>query len=171
MLICQCRADCAAFYWFKEKCHYLWRYPFLFVCLSVFVSLWYLHVVYNRYWHFFFCFPFLCLGFPNEPAADIALKTVKRWIEDNPDKVGHACMIHVVDLRSLPHLWSNRLFLTFADLLWPEMIGPQQKHWTPIVMRLCFRQTSYPPALLGLHAYQIKSQSVSNRVLNGLLTV
>uniref|UniRef100_A0A3Q4H950 Mono-ADP ribosylhydrolase 2 n=1 Tax=Neolamprologus brichardi TaxID=32507 RepID=A0A3Q4H950_NEOBR len=43
-------------------------------------------------------------GFPNEPAADIALKTVKRWIEDNPDKVGHACMIHVVDLRSLPHL-------------------------------------------------------------------
>lgn len=119
----------------------------------------------------FFCFPFLCLGFPNEPAADIALKTVKRWIEDNPDKVGHACMIHVVDLRSLPHLWSNRLFLTFADLLWPEMIGPQQKHWTPIVMRLCFRQTSYPPALLGLHAYQIKSQSVSNRVLNGLLTV
>uniref|UniRef100_A0A3Q3VS38 Macro domain-containing protein n=1 Tax=Mola mola TaxID=94237 RepID=A0A3Q3VS38_MOLML len=27
--------------------------------------------------------------FPNEPAAEIALNTVKSWIEDNPDKVGH----------------------------------------------------------------------------------
>lgn len=27
-------------------------------------------------------------GFPNEPAADIALNTVKRWIKENPDKVG-----------------------------------------------------------------------------------
>uniref|UniRef100_A0A673BMM4 Mono-ADP ribosylhydrolase 2 n=1 Tax=Sphaeramia orbicularis TaxID=375764 RepID=A0A673BMM4_9TELE len=26
-------------------------------------------------------------GFPNEPAADIALNTVKSWIEENPDKV------------------------------------------------------------------------------------
>ncbi|GLD68565.1 O-acetyl-ADP-ribose deacetylase MACROD2 isoform X1, partial [Lates japonicus] len=25
-------------------------------------------------------------GFPNEPAADIALNTVKSWIEENPDK-------------------------------------------------------------------------------------
>ncbi|KAI4813300.1 hypothetical protein KUCAC02_024633, partial [Chaenocephalus aceratus] len=24
-------------------------------------------------------------GFPNEPAADIALKTVKSWIDENPD--------------------------------------------------------------------------------------
>lgn len=29
-------------------------------------------------------------GFPNEPAAEIALNTVKSWIEENPDKVGHA---------------------------------------------------------------------------------
>uniref|UniRef100_A0A672JHN4 Mono-ADP ribosylhydrolase 2 n=1 Tax=Salarias fasciatus TaxID=181472 RepID=A0A672JHN4_SALFA len=27
-------------------------------------------------------------GFPNEPAAEIALTTVKKWIEENPDKVG-----------------------------------------------------------------------------------
>lgn len=26
-------------------------------------------------------------GFPNEPAAEIALNTVKRWIEENPDKI------------------------------------------------------------------------------------
>ncbi|KAM6922758.1 ADP-ribose glycohydrolase MACROD2 isoform 2-T2 [Lycodopsis pacificus] len=26
-------------------------------------------------------------GFPNEPAADIALNTVKSWIEENPDKI------------------------------------------------------------------------------------
>ncbi|KAF3708386.1 O-acetyl-ADP-ribose deacetylase MACROD2 [Channa argus] len=25
-------------------------------------------------------------GFPNEPAAEIALNTVKSWIEENPDK-------------------------------------------------------------------------------------
>ncbi|KAI9519954.1 hypothetical protein NQZ68_022981 [Dissostichus eleginoides] len=24
-------------------------------------------------------------GFPNEPAADIALKTVKSWVDENPD--------------------------------------------------------------------------------------
>lgn len=29
-------------------------------------------------------------GFPNEPAAEIALNTVKSWIEENPDQVGHA---------------------------------------------------------------------------------
>jgi len=38
---------------------------------------------------------FLSSGFPNEPAADIALTTVKRWIEENPDKVGHASIMHV----------------------------------------------------------------------------
>ncbi|KAF6723721.1 O-acetyl-ADP-ribose deacetylase MACROD2, partial [Oryzias melastigma] len=26
-------------------------------------------------------------GFPNDPAADIALKTVKEWIQQNPDKI------------------------------------------------------------------------------------
>lgn len=35
------------------------------------------------------------LGFPNEPAADIALNTVKNWIEENPDKVGRAWVMHV----------------------------------------------------------------------------
>ncbi|KAL7877017.1 hypothetical protein SRHO_G00036600, partial [Serrasalmus rhombeus] len=27
-------------------------------------------------------------GFPNEPAADIALKTVRDWVEENKDEVG-----------------------------------------------------------------------------------
>lgn len=35
------------------------------------------------------------LGFPNEPAADIALNTVKSWIEENPDKVGHVRVMHI----------------------------------------------------------------------------
>lgn len=38
---------------------------------------------------------FSLLGFPNEPAADIALNTVKSWIEENPDKVGHAMVMHI----------------------------------------------------------------------------
>lgn len=29
----------------------------------------------------------LSSGYPNEPAADVALNTVKKWIEENPDKV------------------------------------------------------------------------------------
>lgn len=37
-----------------------------------------------------FFFPLSFQGFPNEPAAEIALNTVKSWIEENPDKVGHA---------------------------------------------------------------------------------
>lgn len=38
-----------------------------------------------------FFFPLLSFqGFPNEPAAEIALNTVKDWIEENPDKVGRA---------------------------------------------------------------------------------
>lgn len=38
--------------------------------------------------------PFLP-GFPNEPAAEIALNTVKSWIDENPDKVGHARRMHI----------------------------------------------------------------------------
>lgn len=38
--------------------------------------------------------PLSLLGFPNEPAAEIALNTVKSWIEENPDKVGHARVMH-----------------------------------------------------------------------------
>lgn len=53
------------------------------------------HVGYNWHWRcFFFLLPFLP-GFPNEPAAEIALHTVKSWIEENPDKVGHARRMHI----------------------------------------------------------------------------
>lgn len=38
---------------------------------------------------FFFFLPSALQGFPNDPAADIALNTVKKWIKENPDKVGH----------------------------------------------------------------------------------
>lgn len=34
-------------------------------------------------------------GFPNEPAADIALNTVKKWIKENPDKVGQVWVMHI----------------------------------------------------------------------------
>lgn len=34
-------------------------------------------------------------GFPNEPAADIALNTVKRWIKENPDKVGQVWAMQI----------------------------------------------------------------------------
>lgn len=34
-------------------------------------------------------------GFPNEPAADIALNTVKRWIKENPDKVGQVWVMQI----------------------------------------------------------------------------
>lgn len=43
---------------------------------------------------FLLLLPFLP-GFPNEPAAEIALNTVKSWIEENPDKVGHARRMHI----------------------------------------------------------------------------
>lgn len=42
---------------------------------------------------YFFAFFSSSLGFPNDPAADIALKTVKRWIEENADKVRHVRVI------------------------------------------------------------------------------
>lgn len=42
-----------------------------------------------------FSFPLSLLGFPNEPAAEIALNTVKSWIEENPDKVGNSRVMHV----------------------------------------------------------------------------
>lgn len=34
-------------------------------------------------------------GYPNEPAADIALGTVKKWIEENSDKVQHIAGLKV----------------------------------------------------------------------------
>lgn len=40
-------------------------------------------------WHEFNTeFSFISTGFPNDPAAEIALKTVKGWIEKNKDEVG-----------------------------------------------------------------------------------
>lgn len=44
-------------------------------------------------------FFFTLLGFPNEPAAEIALNTVKSWIEENHDKVGYARVIHIQNKR------------------------------------------------------------------------
>lgn len=34
-------------------------------------------------------------GFPNEPAAEIALNTVKKWIKENPDKVGQVWVTQI----------------------------------------------------------------------------
>lgn len=45
---------------------------------------------YASLWHDFKTesFSFLSAGFPNEPAAEIALKTVRDWILSNQDEVG-----------------------------------------------------------------------------------
>ena len=50
----------------------------------------------------FFFFPLI--GFPNEPAAEIALNTVKSWIEENPDKVGYARVVHIQNKRIVGQL-------------------------------------------------------------------
>lgn len=95
------KQPCPVFHWFRRNmvtCRDItWS-----VCssISLLVSFYTLllldsHVGYNWHWRcFFFLLPFLP-GFPNEPAAEIALNTVKSWIEENPDKVGHARRMHI----------------------------------------------------------------------------
>lgn len=90
-LIYQRQAACAAFHWFRRNavtcgdiglsvCS-----PVCF-CLPLASACW-IQLVLTLF--------FSLLGFPNEPAADIALNTVKSWIEENPDKVGHARVMHI----------------------------------------------------------------------------
>ncbi|XP_069546239.1 ADP-ribose glycohydrolase MACROD2 isoform X2 [Brachyistius frenatus] len=52
-------------------------------------------------------------GFPNEPAADIALNTVKRWIEENPDKITR--VIFCVFLETDFAIYKKKMSVIFQD--------------------------------------------------------
>lgn len=91
-LIYQRQAACAVFHWFRKNA-VTCRDISLSVCLPVWfcihpVSACLMQLALTLFYS-------SLLGFPNEPAADIALNTVKCWIEQNPDKVGHARAMHI----------------------------------------------------------------------------
>ncbi|XP_054874409.1 ADP-ribose glycohydrolase MACROD2 isoform X1 [Amphiprion ocellaris] len=52
-------------------------------------------------------------GFPNEPAADIALNTVKSWIEENPDKITR--VIFCVFLETDFAIYKKKMAVMFQD--------------------------------------------------------
>ncbi|XP_032396413.1 ADP-ribose glycohydrolase MACROD2 isoform X4 [Etheostoma spectabile] len=52
-------------------------------------------------------------GFPNEPAADIALNTVKNWIEQNPDKITR--VIFCVFLETDFAIYKKNMSVIFQD--------------------------------------------------------
>ncbi|XP_053189690.1 ADP-ribose glycohydrolase MACROD2 isoform X2 [Scomber japonicus] len=52
-------------------------------------------------------------GFPNEPAADIALNTVKNWIEENPDKITR--VIFCVFLETDFAIYKKKMSVIFQD--------------------------------------------------------
>ncbi|XP_041865982.1 ADP-ribose glycohydrolase MACROD2 isoform X3 [Melanotaenia boesemani] len=52
-------------------------------------------------------------GFPNEPAADIALSTVKNWIEKNPDKITR--VIFCVFLETDFGIYKKKMSVIFQD--------------------------------------------------------
>lgn len=52
-------------------------------------------------------------GFPNEPAADIALNTVKSWIEENPDKITR--VIFCVFLETDFAIYKKKMSVIFQD--------------------------------------------------------
>lgn len=52
-------------------------------------------------------------GYPNEPAADIALNTVKEWIEENPDKITR--VIFCVFLETDFTIYKKKMAIIFQD--------------------------------------------------------
>ncbi|CAJ1067722.1 ADP-ribose glycohydrolase MACROD2 isoform X4 [Xyrichtys novacula] len=52
-------------------------------------------------------------GFPNEPAAEIALNTVKSWIEENPDKITR--VIFCVFLETDFNIYKKKMSVIFQD--------------------------------------------------------
>ncbi|XP_075875020.1 ADP-ribose glycohydrolase MACROD2 isoform X5 [Nelusetta ayraudi] len=52
-------------------------------------------------------------GFPNEPAAEIALNTVKSWIEENPDKITR--VIFCVFLETDFVIYKKKMSVMFQD--------------------------------------------------------
>uniref|UniRef100_A0A8C5NGS9 Macro domain-containing protein n=1 Tax=Gouania willdenowi TaxID=441366 RepID=A0A8C5NGS9_GOUWI len=66
---------------------------------------------YLRRYHFIY---FSFLGFPNEPAADIALNTVKNWIEENPDKIKR--VIFCVFLETDFNIYKKKMSVIFQGM-------------------------------------------------------
>ncbi|XP_017268481.1 ADP-ribose glycohydrolase MACROD2 isoform X2 [Kryptolebias marmoratus] len=52
-------------------------------------------------------------GYPNEPAADVALNTVKKWIEENPDKITR--VIFCVFLETDFAIYKKKMSVIFQD--------------------------------------------------------
>ncbi|XP_037534191.1 ADP-ribose glycohydrolase MACROD2 [Nematolebias whitei] len=52
-------------------------------------------------------------GYPNEPAADVALNTVKKWIEDNPDEITR--VIFCVFLETDFAIYKKKMAVVFQD--------------------------------------------------------
>lgn len=63
-------------------------------------------------------------GFPNEPAAEIALNTVKSWIEENPDKV--ARVIFCVFLETDFVIYKKKMSVMFQDTTPPKSTGQEE---------------------------------------------
>ncbi|XP_020777059.1 ADP-ribose glycohydrolase MACROD2 isoform X1 [Boleophthalmus pectinirostris] len=61
-------------------------------------------------------------GFPNEPAADIALNTVKNWIEQNPDKITR--VIFCVFLETDFNIYKKKMAVVFQD---NDMEAPEEQ--------------------------------------------
>ncbi|XP_053291625.1 ADP-ribose glycohydrolase MACROD2 isoform X4 [Pleuronectes platessa] len=57
-------------------------------------------------------------GFPNEPAAEIALNTVKSWIEENPDKITQ--IIFCVFLETDFNIYKKKMSVMFQDATPPS---------------------------------------------------
>lgn len=57
-------------------------------------------------------------GFPNEPAAEIALNTVKSWIEENPDKITR--VIFCVFLETDFVIYKKKMSVMFQDAAAPK---------------------------------------------------
>ncbi|XP_068183422.1 ADP-ribose glycohydrolase MACROD2 isoform X2 [Antennarius striatus] len=68
-------------------------------------------------------------GFPNEPAAEIALKTVKSWIEQNPDKMTR--VIFCVFLETDFAIYKTKMSVIFQDTDMEVTEEPLQGDNTP----------------------------------------
>uniref|UniRef100_A0A673BP14 Mono-ADP ribosylhydrolase 2 n=1 Tax=Sphaeramia orbicularis TaxID=375764 RepID=A0A673BP14_9TELE len=93
-------------------------------------------------------------GFPNEPAADIALNTVKSWIEENPDKVRR---VRVLCMFKRSSCQSGQLSIC-SGMVYDWTSTETQNTYSHAS---CIRQTSDPPASLD-QPFSLWSACISN---------
>ncbi|KAM8851606.1 ADP-ribose glycohydrolase MACROD2 isoform X1 [Synchiropus splendidus] len=82
-------------------------------------------------------------GFPNEPAADIALNTVKKWIEENPDKITR--VIFCVFLETDFTIYKKKMANIFQDNDMEVAEEPLRGDETPPSMKSPSREGSENP--------------------------